>query len=117
MLSVASLLNPIMEERRQLPSPSCSSRCASEADSEPRDHPAKKPKLAKDAALFVKGKISGEINYAPYEQYRERIAKEVAKLGVYPQGKIADFRRHIPYNSDKKTFLQKTGREAFEGES
>jgi hypothetical protein len=34
-------------------------------------------------------------------------AGEIYKKGV----------RHIPYNSDKKDFLDKTGRDAFESES
>jgi hypothetical protein len=32
-------------------------------------------------------------------------------------GDIAEYARHIPYNSDKKSFQERTGRESFEGES
>lgn len=32
-------------------------------------------------------------------------------------GHIAEYPRHIPYNSEKKTFQEKTGRESFEGNS
>lgn len=36
-------------------------------------------------------------------------------LSVYPnQCSIADFPRHIPYNSEKRVFLDKTGRDFFE---
>lgn len=28
---------------------------------------------------------------------------------------IVEYPRHIPYNSEKKSFLEKTGRESFEG--
>lgn len=30
-------------------------------------------------------------------------------------GKIGEYCRHIPYNSEKKGFLERTGRESFEG--
>ncbi|KAM5438470.1 hypothetical protein MferCBS31731_005047 [Microsporum ferrugineum] len=33
---------------------------------------------------------------------------------IHPMGHITEFPRHIPYNSEKKSFLEKTGRESFE---
>ena len=71
--------------------------------------------MTKDGAVFAKGKIKGEVNYAPFERLDEEIMREVQKFQVYPLGKIQEYSRHIPYNSEKKSFLEKTGRESFEG--
>lgn len=75
----------------------------------------KKQKMTKDGAVFAKGKVKGEVNYPPFENLDEETLREVQKFQVYPLGKIEDYCRHIPYNSEKKSFLEKTGRESFEG--
>lgn len=79
----------------------------------------KKQKMTKDGAVFAKGKIKGEVNFAPFENdFDEATAREVKKFQVYPLGKIREHSaRHIPYNSEKKGFQEKTGRESFEGRS
>ena len=115
MVSVASLLNPIpqsFERFRDLPSP-CSSKYT--PDSSPPLPPLKKQKMSKDAAIFSKGKAKGEIRYRPCEIQTDEIAAQHEKFRVYPIGHITEYCRHIPYNSDKKAFLEKTGRESFEG--
>jgi hypothetical protein len=71
--------------------------------------------MTKDGAIFAKGKIKGEVNYPPFENLDEETMREVQKFQVYPLGKIEEYCRHIPYNSEKKSFLEKTGRESFEG--
>jgi hypothetical protein len=71
--------------------------------------------MTKDGAIFAKGKIKGEINYPAFEILNEETLREVQKFQVYPLGKIQEYCRHIPYNSEKKNFLEKTGRESFEG--
>ena len=71
--------------------------------------------MAKDAAIFTEGKISGRIDYPPWEDYDQETLRELQSFNVYPLGKITNFHRHIPYNSEKKAFLEKTGRDAFEG--
>ncbi|KAL8795610.1 MAG: hypothetical protein Q9195_001848 [Heterodermia aff. obscurata] len=70
--------------------------------------------MSKDAAIFSKGKTKGEIRYKPCEIQDADIAKQHAKFQVYPMGQIGDYPRAIPYNSDKKAFSEKTGREGFE---
>ncbi|MCJ1477401.1 hypothetical protein MMC13_006072 [Lambiella insularis] len=115
MVSVASLLNPVLaanEGQYQLPSPSSTSY---RSDFSPQPNPPyKKQKMSKDAAVFAKGKIQGEVRYPPCEKQDEKIAAEHSKFSVYPIGQISEYRRHIPYNSEKKSFLAKTGRGAFE---
>lgn len=71
--------------------------------------------MSKDGAVFTKGKIKGVINYPPFEHLDEVTLREVQRFQVYPLGKIQEYSRHIPYNSEKKNFLEKTGRESFEG--
>jgi hypothetical protein len=72
--------------------------------------------MTKDGAVFAKGKIKGEVNYPPFERFDEETLQEIQKFEVYPLGRIREYGiRHIPYNSEKKSFLEKTGRESFEG--
>ncbi|CZR62189.1 uncharacterized protein PAC_12086 [Phialocephala subalpina] len=120
MLSVASLLNPVKPEPRgtRLPSsPSSSLYNSSSTHGRPQlsTQPSfKKQKMTKDGAIFAKGKIKGDVNFPPFEQFDEETMREIQKFQVYPLGKIQDYSRHIPYNSEKKSFLEKTGRESFE---
>jgi hypothetical protein len=41
--------------------------------------------------------------------------REISRYNVSPFGSIQHNCRHIPYNSGKKDFFDKTGRESFEG--
>lgn len=77
----------------------------------------KKQKMAKDAPIFNKGKARGEIRYPAYEERDEELVRIHQEFRVHPFGNIADYPRHIPYNSDKKTFQDRTGRESFEGKA
>ncbi|KAB8277200.1 hypothetical protein BDV30DRAFT_245531 [Aspergillus minisclerotigenes] len=80
--------------------------------SEPRQ---KRPKIAKDAPIFNRGKIRGELRYPPCEERSEALIQAHHQFQLHPMGDIAEYPRHIPYNSDKKSFQEKTGRESFEG--
>lgn len=73
--------------------------------------------MSKDGAVFSKGKIKGRVVYPPFEKLDQNALRAVRKFKVYPFGDIAKYPRHIPYNSEKKSFLEKTGRESFEGKS
>lgn len=55
------------------------------------------------------------VKYLPYQNCDAATTEELRKFAVYPYGQITKYPRHIPYNSDKKTFVTRTGREAFEG--
>ncbi|KAF2204576.1 hypothetical protein GQ43DRAFT_468965 [Delitschia confertaspora ATCC 74209] len=76
----------------------------------------KRQKIPKDAAIFTEGsKVVGQIKFPPYEAGDdEELAKQHRRFHIHPMGEIGKFVRHIPYNSEKKDFLAKTGREAFE---
>ncbi|KAH7312861.1 hypothetical protein BKA65DRAFT_484057 [Rhexocercosporidium sp. MPI-PUGE-AT-0058] len=122
MLSVASLLNPVYSEPRGIQlrsSPSSSLYTSSSTHDSPLLSPStqptsKKPKMTKDGAVFTKGKIKGEVNFPPFERFDEEVLREVQKFQIFPLGNIQEYARHIPYNSEKKSFLEKTGRESFE---
>lgn len=120
MLSVASLLNPApsgVPYHRLPPSPAASSPTTSFADETAFYDRAVMPKhrMPKDAAVFTKGRAKGLVGFLPHERLDEAALREVRKYHVFPLGKIQDYCRHIPYNSGKKDFFEKTGRESFEG--
>jgi hypothetical protein len=76
-----------------------------------------KRKLPKDAPVFRKAPTKGEVLFPPHESGEDAVlAKEHERFQIFPRGEIAQHCHHIPYSSDKKTFLSKTGRDAFEGE-
>ncbi|KAK4540472.1 hypothetical protein LTR36_009218 [Oleoguttula mirabilis] len=141
MLKIHSLLNPSVVEHDRLreasvsPPPTPAYTQASSATSTPRPQtpstpsPTKRPKLVKDAAIFVPGTPKQPVNYVPYEctedaiclsaGQQQELAREHERFEVSPNGRgdagfIADFQRHIPYSSDKKAFFGKTNRDAFE---
>lgn len=128
MVSVASLLNPVPKESRSEEfrlTPSLS-ELSTRISSPPSygspvfsfsSSPIFKQKMTKDGAVFVKGKTKGDINYPPFERLDEKTSREVRRFHVKHLGSIEDYARHIPYNSEKKTFLDRTGRECFEGKS
>lgn len=77
----------------------------------------KKPRVAKDAPIFIPGSVRGEVRYRPCaDQVEATMMEEHAKFSIYPPiDEIADYPRHIPYSSEKKSLMEKTGRESFEG--
>lgn len=86
--------------------------------------------MAKDAAVFHRSPVKGEVNYAPYEcterditlnkAQRQELQEQHRRFRIFPsggeEGLIGDYVRHVPYNSEKKSFFGKTGRDAFERE-
>lgn len=76
----------------------------------------KPPRMAKETSSFVKSRAKGTVNYPPYEALDDASLREIRHYQIHPFGRIQEFCRHIPYNSGKKNFFDKTGRESFEGE-
>ncbi|KAJ4385504.1 hypothetical protein N0V93_009932 [Gnomoniopsis smithogilvyi] len=70
--------------------------------------------MVKDSGGFVKSKAKGTVNFPPFESLDEHSLREIRRYQIYPWGKISEYCRHIPYNSGKKDFYDKTGRESFE---
>ncbi|ROW04527.1 hypothetical protein VMCG_04995 [Cytospora schulzeri] len=70
--------------------------------------------MTKDSGGLVKSKAKGTVNFPPFENLDEASFHEIKRYQIYPFGKIQEYCRHIPYNSGKKDFYEKTGRESFE---
>ncbi|KAL2869737.1 putative APSES transcription factor Xbp1 [Aspergillus lucknowensis] len=115
MVSIKSLLNPPpnlpRSDRVPLPPPSPPSPTSTTMLRPPRQ---KKQKIAKDAPVFNRGRAKGEVRYPPHEERDDNLARLHREFRIHPFGDIASYPRHIPYNSDKKTFQELTGRESFE---
>ncbi|GJC96855.1 APSES transcription factor Xbp1 [Colletotrichum higginsianum IMI 349063] len=73
-----------------------------------------KLKMSKDPAPMSKYKPRGVIKYFPFENVDDATRREVHRFRVTPFGRIQESCAHIPYNSGKKDFFEKTGRESFE---
>ncbi|KAI8957224.1 hypothetical protein F5Y11DRAFT_99799 [Daldinia sp. FL1419] len=120
MLSVASLLNPAPPGppiNRFPPSPASSSSPTASIPDEPGlldDRIMAKQKIPKNAALLPMSKPKGVVNFPPFENLDEASLRQVRQFRVRPFGNIQDQSRHIPYNSTKKDFFEKTCRESFE---
>ncbi|KIX99723.1 uncharacterized protein Z520_04359 [Fonsecaea multimorphosa CBS 102226] len=124
MAAIQSLLNPVEEgenyesnndsrdeiSARDSPTSAASDTVGNGPDKRNR----KKQKMCKDAAVFKRGVIQGECRYPPDEYQDELLEAKHQMYEVYPIGDIATYPRHIPYNSEKKLFWEKTGRESFE---
>jgi hypothetical protein len=117
MAAIQSLLNPLPEgdERRQpLLAPISTNHSV---ETSPQVHARKKQKMSKDAAIFNRGVLRGECRFPPYEKNDKVVATLHQQYELHPKGHIADFPRHIPYSSEKKSFWEKTGRDSFEGQT
>ena len=114
MLSIRDLLNPLPEVSRisssyTMPNSPISAASGTSLTS------GRKVKLAKDAAVFRPGKPQGIVRYPPCEERDEELAAIHRAYKLHPWGKIASYPRNIPYQSDKKSFQERTGRDYFEG--
>ena len=115
MVSVASLLNPLPPSLEHLRGSFRSHLPQETATLSSSLLSTKKQTMSKAAATSVKAEPKGEINFPPYEEQDQAIAAAYERFDVKPVGHICDYPKRIPYNSEKKTFQQKTGRDGFEG--
>lgn len=60
-------------------------------------------------------KAKAAVNFPPFEDLDEASVREVQRFQIHPFGSIQETSERIPYNSGKKDFFSKTGREGFEG--
>jgi hypothetical protein len=118
MASIRSLLNPLPESHSRGGStlPNLSLTAHPRDNRAPACHRVKRQRMPKDVPIFNKGKVRGELRYPPCEYQDAKLAEEHRRFEIHPMGHIGEYPRHIPYNSEKKSFLERTGRESFEGE-
>ncbi|KAH6687730.1 hypothetical protein F5X68DRAFT_261097 [Plectosphaerella plurivora] len=136
MLSLSSLLNPapsgtLPPQCSITSSPTVSSPPTSYTDEVPvqkqqilhiqQQLPPSRPSvlatkfnMSKDPMVLSKSKPRGLINFYPFEGVDGEALREVRRFQVSPYGQILHSCLHIPYNSGKKDFYEKTGRESFE---
>lgn len=119
MLSLASLLNPAPSGLPASCFPaspvSISPPTPFVDDLIPDENSVPKHKMGKELAGYTKSRAKGLINFCPFENLDDESLRQVRKFRVSPLGSIRDCCRHIPYNSGKKDFYEKTGRESLEG--
>ena len=77
--------------------------------------PRKKQKICKDQPVFTRGPVRGEIRYPPFEYDSATLSAYHQQFDMFPMEDLGAYPRHIPYNSEKKLFQDKTGRDFFEG--
>ncbi len=121
MLSLASLLNPTAPGppvvSRIYSSPTATSPTTSYTEGSPPLSRSLMPKfkMPRESTSVPRPKPRGAVMYSPFEQLDEFALHEIRKFHVHPFGRIREQCSHIPYNSGKKDFFEKTGRESFEG--
>ncbi|KAK0627517.1 transcription regulator HTH, apses-type DNA-binding domain-containing protein, partial [Immersiella caudata] len=120
MVSVASLLNPdpprapIPEPRQALGSPVRLTISSPSDRPIPTTEAVNTTEMTGDPQMAGRSRSKGAINFPPFEEVDENSLREIRRFQVHNFGSIRETCRRIPYNSGKKDFSQKTGRESFE---
>jgi len=116
MLSVKSLLNPAPPRPSRVSQRRSSIVTSSPVPSYPNKTRAQAlSKMPRPSAPLVKSQPRGEVRYWPFESFDEQSLAEIKRFRVNPSDKFYESCAHIPYNSGKKDFSCKTGRESLEG--
>ena len=101
MISVTSLLNPTPVEPRVAPVPSSSDTCFS--------RPVASRTTPRTEEL-------PDVNFPPFEEGLDATAlQEIRRYCIAPFGEIQQRPENIPYNTGKRDFQSKTGRECLDG--
>ncbi|KAJ5593851.1 apses transcription factor Xbp1 [Penicillium hispanicum] len=114
MASIRDLLNPLPGLSHAPPSQPMPRSPSPAASGMSSSVPERKVKLPKDAAVFRAGKTQGVVRYPPCEDRDQQLAQIHRQYKLHPMKGIAQYPRNIPYQSDKKTFQERTGRESFQ---
>ncbi|KAJ5707388.1 hypothetical protein N7488_007189 [Penicillium malachiteum] len=115
MAAIRDLLNPLPEENSQPQVPERRRRVIVPALQTSPKRLGKSGAMAKDGPLFREGGTRGEVRYPPNEDRTPELARIHREWRIFPAKNIGHYPRNIPYQSDKKTFQDKTGRGYFNG--
>lgn len=123
MLPIHALLNPAPPSPSQSSPSSIARHLVSDRSLHLSNGPTScegvSPEFGRATTFVPRGldrnKPNGPINYRPFEDVDEHSAQEIAKFSIGTFRNIANVCEHIPYNSAKKDFFEKTGRESIEG--
>lgn len=119
-LPIQDLLNPVPEvTSNSISESTCNRHRTSSSPAIPASSLGREKRISmpKDAAIFRKGSPQGEVRYPPHEAVDPQLASIHREFKLHPSGSIAEYPRHIPYQSDKKSFQEKTGRDSFHGKA
>ncbi|KAH6895424.1 hypothetical protein B0T10DRAFT_215968 [Thelonectria olida] len=114
MFSIETILNPAPSGReasqafKSSPSPAFSPLPVMNCPPMPPMRTTKEP------SNLAKSKLRGPMKYPPFENIGEQALYEIRRFRIVSFGRIHQTCSHIPYNSGKKDFYEKTGRESFE---
>ncbi|KAL7784852.1 hypothetical protein V8C37DRAFT_343161 [Trichoderma ceciliae] len=122
MLPLHSLLNPASPGKSVASSRQFGAVLATSSTSSPAEalrvttdvSPAPKTKSSVNVDSMTKPKPQGPVNFAPFEDIDQASYREMCRFRVSRFGQIRQSCEHIPYNSSKKDFFEKTGRESIE---
>ncbi|PHH86263.1 hypothetical protein CDD83_10490 [Cordyceps sp. RAO-2017] len=122
MLPLQSLLNPASPDERTDGSRQSSpaSIAISTADNTPISRERMDSQLAlrrttsRNTAPLLKSRTQGPVKFPPFESVDAEAIREIARFQITPFGQIQQCCEHIPYNSTKRNFFEKTGRESIE---
>ncbi|KAJ5621374.1 hypothetical protein N7528_006157 [Penicillium herquei] len=113
MAAIRDLLNPLPEENPHPQVPERRRRVIVPALQTSPKRPGKSGAMPKDAPLFREGGTRGEVRYPPNEDRTPELARIHREWRIFPAENIGHYPRNIPYQSDKKSFQDKTGRDYF----
>ncbi|KAL2190191.1 hypothetical protein L209DRAFT_703031 [Thermothelomyces heterothallicus CBS 203.75] len=121
MVSVAELLNPASPTPPRAPLPTSRPLCfparqtvAPSNEQAPVTPSIEVLRMTQNAGGPPRRKTRAVVNFPPFEVLDEHSIREVHRFRVHPFGSIQETGERIPYNSGKKDFFSKTGREGFE---
>jgi hypothetical protein len=122
MLSLQALLNPASPghsvthfQQSESVSVTTSTLPPAEVQTSKDVSPVSKVEPLASTLSMTKSKPLGPINFPPFEEIDPASHLEMCRFQVNPFGKIRQSCQHSPYNSSKKDFFEKTGRESIEG--
>ncbi|KAK3319304.1 hypothetical protein B0H66DRAFT_265955 [Apodospora peruviana] len=119
MLPLTSLLNPT-------PPPDTSPRFETDHDprslsmasytneSLPRHLSGRQPPANRESGDSLHSGTVDIVDFYPFEDLDEDSLREVSRFQIQTFGRIRDSFRRIPYNTGKRDFFEKTGRQCFE---
>ncbi|KAG6015429.1 hypothetical protein E4U54_003505 [Claviceps lovelessii] len=117
MLSIAELLNPLepvtSSADQSQPSPK-QHRFGSSFHSSISRHSDERPRLDVRRRGPSPPAVQGTVHFPPFEDVSDGVLREIRRYRISQFGRIHRSCEHIPYNSSKRDFCTKTGREYIE---
>ncbi|CAK9134646.1 unnamed protein product [Ilex paraguariensis] len=118
MLPLQSLLNPASPKSSPRcsyqPTPALVSASATVRPAASRSRMDARKPVRRSGRSLLKSRTQGPVRFPPFEDVSAQAMQEIATYQISAFGQIQQCSEHIPYNSTKKNFYEKTGREGIE---